>query len=224
MLVEILTLLSLVSSTHASTFPECPKCGNMDVPYPLSTNANCGDSKYMVFCNNGNLEFSSDQGFYYQILSIDQNASRLILRPPLIKKNTCQSSDLSLGGLRINESSPFNISSRNTVMLFNCSDTILLSPLNCSSTSPCRLFEDKVKEGKGCRNTLCCSYLKDSSMTSRRIRVRIGGCSAYTSVVDLKSGDSVDAWHFGIELQWLLPTETQNISWRGKHLFQKNKN
>lgn len=206
----IVILLSLVSSTHASPLlgNECPKCGNLDVPYPLSTEENCGNSKYKVYCNNGSLEFSSAKGFYYQILSINPNENRLIISPPLIQKDTCQSSDLPLGGLRIDDNSPFNISSRNTVMLFNCSKDILLSPLNCSLTSPCRLFEEKVKEGKGCQNTLCCSYLKDSSITSRQIRIRIGGCSAYTSVVDFKSGDSVNAWHFGIELQWLPPNET----------------
>ncbi|KAL3516003.1 hypothetical protein ACH5RR_022905 [Cinchona calisaya] len=204
----VVIILSLISSTHASSFPiECPKCGNLDVPYPLSTGDNCGNFNYKLYCNNNSLEFPSAEGFYYQILSINPNENRLIISPPLIQNNTCQSSDLSLGGLRINETSPFNISSRNTVMLFNCSGTILLSPLNCSSTSPCRLFEERVKEGKGCQNTLCCSYLKDSSMTSRHIRVRIGGCSAYTSVVAMKSGDSIDDWQFGIELQWLPPTE-----------------
>ncbi|PIN08833.1 hypothetical protein CDL12_18590 [Handroanthus impetiginosus] len=90
-------------------------------------------------------------------------------------------------------------------MLFNCSENILLSPLNCSSTSPCRQFEEKAAQGVGCRNTLCCSFLKDSSMTSRRIRVRVGGCTAYTSVVDFKEGQSVEDWPYGIQLQWLPP-------------------
>ncbi|XP_027158612.1 wall-associated receptor kinase-like 20 [Coffea eugenioides] len=208
----VLILFSLVSSTsHASLLSNaCPKCGNLDVPYPLSTHETCGLSNYKVYCKNGSLEFLSAEGFYYQILSINQLENRLIISPPLIQKRTCQSSDLSLGGLRIDDNSPFNISSRNTVMLFNCSDNILLSPLNCSLTSPCRVFEDKVKEGKGCRNTLCCSYLKDSSMNSHRIRIRVGGCSAYTSAVDLKSS-TVDDWQFGIELQWLPPTETLRL-------------
>jgi len=37
------------------------------------------------------------------------------------------------------------------------------------------------------------------------IRVRAGGCSAYTSVVDLKLGASMDSWNYGIELQWVPP-------------------
>ncbi|KAL7239542.1 hypothetical protein ACSBR2_005437 [Camellia fascicularis] len=105
----------------------------------------------------------------------------------------------------IDENSPFNISTHNTVMLLNCSENILLSPLNCSSNSLCRQFEERVVEGSGCRNTLCCTFLKDASMTSHRIRVRVGGCTAYTSVVDIKPGDPAEWWNFGVELQWLPP-------------------
>nr|GMD10741.1 wall-associated receptor kinase-like 20 [Ipomoea batatas] len=199
---EVLFLVFL-SLTSVIAYGNCPKCGTMNVPYPLSTGDNCGNPSYRVYCNNGVLNFLSEMGFYYKIQSIDPSASRLIISPPVILTNTCMSSDLSLGGLSIDQNSPFNISSRNTVMLLNCSEGILLSPLNCSSSSPCRLFEG-VGEGRGCGDTLCCSYLKDASMTSHRIRARVGGCTAYTSVVDLNPGDvNVHAWHYGIELQWI---------------------
>ncbi|CAI9781736.1 unnamed protein product [Fraxinus pennsylvanica] len=197
-----------------SSLPECPKCGNMDVPYPLSTDKNCGNPMYKIHCNNGTLQFSSaaDQEFLYKILSINPNEHKLVISPPLIQKNTCQSPDLSLGGFKIDENSPFNISSHNTVMLFNCSENILLSPLNCSSKSQCRQFEERVVQGNGCRNTLCCSFLKDSAMTSHRIRLRTGGCTAYTSVINLKPGDiAVDAWNYGIQLQWLPPPVPANV-------------
>ncbi|CAK9148681.1 unnamed protein product [Ilex paraguariensis] len=203
--MAVLILFLLISLTYILTIHACPKCGSMDVPYPLSTNNNCGNRNYSVYCNNGTLEFLSAAGFYYQILSINPSAYKLIIRPPAIQKSTCQSSDLALGGLRLDENSPFNISSHNTVMLLNCSETILLSPLNCSSNSLCRQFEEKVEGGSSCRDALCCTYLKDASMTSHRIRVRVGGCTAYTSVVYLKPGDSIDSWHYGIELQWLPP-------------------
>lgn len=197
--------ISVISLTFISAFDACPKCGTMNVPYPLSTNDNCGNPQYKVYCNDGVLEFLSAEGFYYKILSINPSSSKLIISPPPIQKSTCQSSDLSLGGLKLDENSPFNISSHNTVMLLNCSENILLSPLNCSSNSLCRQFEEKVEEGNGCRNTLCCSFLKDASMTSHRIRVRIGGCTAYTSVVDLRPGEPVGSWNYGIELQWVPP-------------------
>ncbi|KAK3036763.1 hypothetical protein RJ639_029728 [Escallonia herrerae] len=199
-------LLLLISLMPVLTLADtCPRCGSLDVPYPLSTNGNCGNLKYRVYCNNDTLQLSSAEGFYYRILSISPSDNKLVISPPLIEKNTCLSSDLSLGGFRLDENSPFNISSRNTVMLFNCSENILLSPLNCSSNSLCRQLEDKVVEGSGCRNSLCCTFLKDASMTSHRIRARVGGCTAYTSVVDMQPGESVDSWKYGIELQWLAP-------------------
>ncbi|KAJ6974211.1 wall-associated receptor kinase-like 20 [Populus alba x Populus x berolinensis] len=109
LVVFLLTLLS-----HVPALDACPKCGNMLVPYPLSTSDNCGNPRYRIYCNNG--------------------------------KDTCYSSDLAEGGLRLDENLPFNISVRNTVMLFNCSDNLLLSPLNCSSTSYCRQYEE-IEEG-----------------------------------------------------------------------------
>ncbi|KAK7827354.1 wall-associated receptor kinase-like 15 [Quercus suber] len=52
--------------THVSeAYNTCPKCGSIDVPYPLSTDDNCGDPRYKVYCNNGILEFLSARGFYY---------------------------------------------------------------------------------------------------------------------------------------------------------------
>ncbi|XP_022156422.1 wall-associated receptor kinase-like 20 [Momordica charantia] len=183
----------------------CPKCGNLEVPYPLSTNDNCGDSRYRIYCYDGILQFKSSGGFYYNIHSIDPDAYKLIIRPPQIKRKSCYSSDLSLGGLRLDEHLPFNISTQNTVMLLNCSDNLINSPLNCSTNSLCRQFEEKMEESSGCKNTLCCTYLKDSAMTSHMIRVRIGGCTAYTAVVNLKPGDPFETWNYGIELQWVPP-------------------
>ncbi|KAL6146528.1 hypothetical protein ACLB2K_057206 [Fragaria x ananassa] len=148
----------------------CQKCGSLEVPYPFSTDASCGDPRYKIYCNNANeLQFSS----YF-----------------------------SSQGLTLDEKLPFHISTCNTVMLFNCSDNLLRSPLNCSSSSFCRQFEDKIE---ACRGTLCCHFLKDSRMTSYMIRVRLGGCTAYTSVVDIQPHDPVDNWNYGIELQWLPP-------------------
>ncbi|KAF4392461.1 hypothetical protein G4B88_005420 [Cannabis sativa] len=197
----LLTLVSLVSSFHNG----CPKCGNFEVPYPFSTNENCGDLRYKIYCNNGNLEFPSLQGFHYKILSIDTNTNSLIIRPPMILKDTCSSSDLSQGGIRLDETLPFNISKHNTVLLLNCAESILRSPLNCSNNSLCRQFEDEMEEGSGCKSRLCCHYLKDSSMNSHFIRVRSGGCTAYTSVVNINPQDPIYQWNYGIELQWLPP-------------------
>ncbi|KAK7258964.1 hypothetical protein RIF29_24557 [Crotalaria pallida] len=198
-------LTSLGPLLYASSLSTCPNCGDSAVPYPLSTNQDCGNSRYKIYCNNGMLEFLSATGTYYKILKIDQSSNKLVISPPLILKDTCYSSDLTEGGFLLHEDLPFNISTHNTVMLLNCSDNILLSPLNCSTNSICRQFEEKVEEGSGCMSTLCCHYLKDSAMSSHRIRVRVGGCTAYTSLVDFKPDDSLDSWNYGIELQWLPP-------------------
>ncbi|KAL4354804.1 hypothetical protein GQ457_06G021350 [Hibiscus cannabinus] len=197
-------LFLFVFVTQVSAYRVCPKCGKSKVPYPLSADGNCGDPRYRIYCNDGVLEFMSAQGFYYKINRINPKTNKLVIKPPSIEEDTCYSSDLDQGGLILDESLPFNISTRNTVMLFNCSDNILLSPLNCSSSSFCRKFEE-FEEGYGCKGTLCCHYLKDLSMTSHRIRVRVGGCTAYTCVVDKQANDSIESWNFGIELQWLPP-------------------
>ncbi|KAJ4968967.1 hypothetical protein NE237_015668 [Protea cynaroides] len=205
MMKVVILAVTFISLAHLSSPNSCSKCGNTEVPYPLSTTKNCGDSSYRVYCINDTLQFLSEEKIFYKILSIDANASRLVIDPPDIGRKKCYSSDLSVGGLKISESSPFNISKRNTVLLFNCSKNLLLSPLNCSSNSICREYEQKIEEGRPCRNTLCCSYLKDASMTSHIIRVRVEGCTAYTSVVDLKTDDPPTSWNYGIELDWLPP-------------------
>lgn len=204
-MIHILLILLTLLNNAPPLIKACPDCGDLQVPYPLSTNDDCGDSRYRVYCNNGSLEFMSAKGVYYKILRIDPSAYKLVISPPLILKDTCYTSDLPMGGLLLDENLPFNISTHNVVMLFNCSDNILLSPLNCSSNSFCREFEEKVEEGRGCTGTLCCHFLKDSAMTSHRIRVRKGGCTAYTSLVDFRASDSVASWSYGIELQWLPP-------------------
>ncbi|KAF1892124.1 hypothetical protein Lal_00036480 [Lupinus albus] len=139
MITLILFLISCLGPLiNISALNTCPDCGNSTVPFPLSTNQNCGDSRYKIYCNNGILEFLSATGTYYNILSIDQNANKLVINPSLIMKDTCYSSDLQEG-----------------------------------------------------------------AMSSHRIRIRVGGCTAYTSLVDFKVNESIDSWNFGIELQWV---------------------
>lgn len=198
-----LLALAILAVLHGASSRNCPPCGGTKVPYPLSTSPNCGDPSYKLYCNNNVLEFLSVGGTPHQVLSINPKSYRLIIDVPMIDTNVCNSSDLFEGGLTIDESSPFNISNRNTVMLFNCDETILLSPLNCSSNSLCRMFEAETEEGSACQDTLCCTFLKDSRMTSHRIRIRVGGCTAYTSVVDINPNDPPSSWNYGIELQWV---------------------
>jgi hypothetical protein len=183
----------------------CPDCGQMAVPYPLSTYYGCGLPNYRIFCNNNQLQFMSIDSIAYPIVSIDPSTYSLVIRPAPLSKgvDTCISSDFPVGGLHLDESLPFNISERNTVMLFNCSQLLLLSPLNCTSSSLCNQFARETKEAKACKNKLCCTYLQDSAMTSHRIRVRKEGCSAYTSVVNINPSLPAKNWNYGVEIQWI---------------------
>ncbi|KAM1353713.1 hypothetical protein EV1_032955 [Malus domestica] len=206
----VVSLAITIKTFHVSALDACPKCGNMEVPYPFSTDDTCGDSRYKLYCNNnGVLEFQSAEGFGYKVLSIDLATQKLIIKPPDLVQDDdmCRTTDFSSEGLRLDENLPFNVSTRNTVILLNCSDNLLRSPLNCSSNSLCRVFEDKMLEGRNnaCKSRLCCHYLKDSHMTSYMIRVRVGGCTAYTCVVDIQPQDPADKWNYGIELQWMPP-------------------
>uniref|UniRef100_A0A7N2L4Y2 Wall-associated receptor kinase galacturonan-binding domain-containing protein n=1 Tax=Quercus lobata TaxID=97700 RepID=A0A7N2L4Y2_QUELO len=158
----------------------------IDVPYPLSTDDNCGDPSYKVYCNNGIVEFLSARGFYYKILSINPIPYKLIISPPPIQKGTCYSSDFSSEGLKPDKNLPFNISAHNTVMLFNCTEPLYYVALNCTSTSFCRQFEDNVEEGIG---------------------ISAIGCTAYTSMVNMKPGSSFESRTYSIELQWVPPIE-----------------
>ncbi|KAH9306436.1 hypothetical protein KI387_010840, partial [Taxus chinensis] len=181
----------------------CPDCGVSYVPYPLSTDDSCGLPNYRIFCNNNQLEFKSLDGIFYPITDIDPWFHRLVIRPSALVTDSCASADFSVGGFYLDEKLPFNISKRNTVMLLNCSERLLLSPLNCTSTSLCHRYENEIEEAMACKDKLCCTYLKDTSYTAHRIRVHEGGCSAYTSVVDINSTLPPKAWNYGVEIEWI---------------------
>jgi len=172
--LPFIAIAILSTLSFAYCLNSCPSCGNLPVPYPLSTGPSCGDPDYRLYCDNKVLELKSAKGRYYKVISIDPPSYSLVISPPSISPGSCISSDLTDGGLQIDDMSPFNISNRNTVLLFNCSQSLLLSPFNCSSNSVCRNFE-RVDEGIKYRKTLCCSFLKDSPSVSvsQRIRIRV---------------------------------------------------
>lgn len=94
----------------------CPPCGGLKIPFPLSTSSDCGDPNYTLYCMNNTLQFLSLGGLYYQVLSIQPEANRLVISVPTIQRNACISSDLKQGGLTLDEALPFNISNRNEVI------------------------------------------------------------------------------------------------------------
>lgn len=187
----------------------CPDCGRTPVPYPLSTQPDCGDPLYRVRCTVGLLWFESLNGSSYLITSVNPMTQRLIIRPPGLAKNTCVSSDFGSHGFWLDDGHPFTISSRNTVLLFNCSMEVLENSWNCSPNSVCHDFirQNPVEMAPCKASPTCCWYTTGGSITAYKIRVRKERCSAYQSFVNL-NGVPAKKWpEPGVEIQWALPRE-----------------
>ncbi|EEF38149.1 wall-associated receptor kinase-like 20 [Ricinus communis] len=210
---HLLLTAALLLTFAVSTFSaiQCPNCGNMSVPYPLSTGPTCGDQSYKITCNASTLVFDTVNNSY-PIISIDQSTQRLVIQPADIIPNTCMVSDYIHQGIQLNSSLPFNITSSNTVMLMNCSESILDQPLDCSATSLCHLYANSTRgrQESPCADfSLCCTYKAGGSPSAYRIRIReAGGCRAYKIFVNLDTDLPVDRWQDpGLEIQWEQPQE-----------------
>ncbi|KAJ7964572.1 Protein kinase-related protein [Quillaja saponaria] len=185
----------------------CPDCANISVPYPLSTGPTCGDPSYKIRCNGDSLIFDTLNNSY-RITSINPQSQRLVIRPANLLPDTCLASDFIHQGIHLNNSLPFNITSSNTIIYLNCTDSLLLSPLNCSSNSLCHTYINGSKAVSPCEESLCCSFRTGGSTTAYMIQVRNTGCSAYTSFVNLNPNLTVNQWpEPGLEIQWELPRE-----------------
>ncbi|KAF2296115.1 hypothetical protein GH714_036226 [Hevea brasiliensis] len=203
----LVAVLLLSAATCVFSVKKCPNCGLTSVPYPLSTQPTCGDQSYKIRCDAGVLIFDTLNNSY-PIISINPSNQRLVIQPANLLPNTCISSDFIHLGIQLNSSLPFNITGDNTVMLFNCSESIRDHPLNCSTSSLCYLYV-KGEEYSQCRDsTLCCTFKAGGSASAYRIRVREKGCRAYRSFIGLDWGWPVDKWPDpGVEIQWVLPQE-----------------
>lgn len=206
--------LLLLFLTTAARAKVCPDCGTTAVPYPLSTAGGCGDPSYKILCNSstGSLFFDALNGSSYAITSIVPAAQRLVIRPAAFTSAAaCVTTDLHSQGIELNSSLPFNVTSSNTIMLLNCTDRLLLSPLNCSSTSPCHTYVNATADTVACRPiSICCTFVAGGSSTSYAVRLTGIGCSAYRSFVNLNPGATpVSQWGrtAGVELQWASPRE-----------------
>ncbi|KAJ0046797.1 hypothetical protein Pint_06375 [Pistacia integerrima] len=202
-------LLSSAATSFSAT--RCPNCGTTPVPYPLSTGPACGDQSYKVRCDSNNtLQFDTLNNSY-PITSISPSIQRLVIKPASLLPNTCIATDLPHQGIQLNASLPFNITSSNTIMYLNCSNTLLGSPLNCSSASLCHVYVNATRDASACDEasaSLCCTFRAGGSTTSYMIRLREAGCRAYTSFVNLDSNQPVNRWSEpGVEIQWVSPRE-----------------
>ncbi|KAL4576300.1 hypothetical protein LXL04_012392 [Taraxacum kok-saghyz] len=210
--IMLAVALILMTADFATSATRCPDCGSTQVPYPLSTGPSCGDQSYRIRCdaNAGALYFNSINNTY-PISSISQATQRFVIRPPTFLNNntTCVTADISSRGLHLDPNLPFNITSGNTILYLNCSESLLRSPLNCTSTSLCHTYINNSAEASACgRAPLCCTFRTGGSTTTYSIRVRDGGCQAYRSFPNLDYSLPVSRWpDAGVEIQWVSPPE-----------------
>ncbi|GLT89085.1 hypothetical protein SLE2022_070850 [Rubroshorea leprosula] len=201
-------VLLLTSANLALSATRCPDCGSTPVPYPLSTGPACGDQSYKIRCNASTLFFDSVNNSY-PITSISPSIQRLVIQPASLLPNTCVTSDLRFQGLQLNNSLPFNVTSSNTILYLNCTQTLLNSPLNCSSASLCHSYINGTSGAAPCENApICCTFGTGGSSTAYSILVRDSGCRAYTSFVNLNPELPVNRWpEPGLEIEWVSPPE-----------------
>ncbi|XP_062092620.1 wall-associated receptor kinase-like 20 [Humulus lupulus] len=212
LLLFTVALLLLTLIDLATPLKQCPDCGNQTVPFPLSTSTTCGDQSYKIRCDAGTLIFDTLNNSY-PITSIAASDQRLVIAPSQLLPSTCVTSDISTQGVQLNSSLPFNVTSSNTIMYLNCSDSLLRSPLNCSSASLCHTYLNSSSDRASTicsrdKSLMCCTFRAGGSSNSYMIRVRESGCSAYTSFVNLDPTLPVGRWpQPGLEIQWVSPRE-----------------
>lgn len=195
----------------------CPNCGSMEVPYPLSTNPGCGVSDYHVRCDykSHKLYFDALNGSSYLILRIMTSAHRIVVQPSPWLHQACTTKDMPESeGLWLNQTLPFNISSSNTIFLFNCSPRLVVSPLNCTQSSLCHGYLESsghVDEERAlkCANgpNPCCTFVAGGMPSAYKIRLHTSGCRAFRSILNLNAGKPASQWEEGLEIQWAPPPE-----------------
>ncbi|KAF5767724.1 putative protein kinase RLK-Pelle-WAK-LRK10L-1 family [Helianthus annuus] len=193
----------------------CPKCGLLNVPYPLSTNPDCGDTDYTLRCDTHSKKLYLDalNKSSYPVVKINSKTQKLVIQTPPWVPNTCITQDYAVSeGLWLNQTLPFNISSSNTVFIFNCSPRLFVSPLNCTPSSLChRYLEEGVDPTRAlqCASSTnpCCTFIAGGLPSAYKIRLHASGCRAFRSIVDLDKEKPASLWEEGVEIQWAPPPE-----------------
>nr|WIL59922.1 nodulation protein [Melilotus officinalis] len=210
-------LLCLFLCHYTCSQKTCPNCGPMKVPYPLSTEPNCGDPYYRIRCDphSQKLYFDTLNGSSYVVLRIMSSIQRMVLQPPPWLPGSCVTQDMPVSnGIWLNQSLPFNITSSNTVFIFNCSPCLLVSPLNCSSSSICHRYLENsghvdTNRAVECASGLhpCCTFVAGGMPSAYKIRLHSSGCKAFRSILHLDQDKPPNQWEEGLEIQWSLPPE-----------------
>lgn len=209
----LLHLLIHLSSSQKT----CPSCGLMQVPYPLSTNPGCGDPNYHLRCDNSDhkLYFDALNGSSYLVLSIEAATQRMVVQPSPWVPGTCITQDMVKSeGLLLNQTLPFNVTSSNTIFLFNCSPRLLVSPLNCTPSSLCHTYLERsghvdANRAPQCASEVspCCTFVAGGLPSAYKIRLHASGCRAFRSILHLDLQKPASKWEEGLEIQWAPPPE-----------------
>ncbi|KAJ8624644.1 hypothetical protein MRB53_033174 [Persea americana] len=209
----LLHLLIHLSSSQKT----CPSCGLMQVPYPLSTNPGCGDPNYHLRCDNSNhkLYFDALNGSSYLVLSIEAATQRMVVQPSPWVPGMCITQDMVKSeGLLLNQTLPFNVTSSNTIFLFNCSPRLLVSPLNCTPSSLCHTYLERsghvdANRAPQCASEVspCCTFVAGGLPSAYKIRLHASGCRAFRSILHLDLQKLASKWEEGLEIQWAPPPE-----------------
>ncbi|KAK1403351.1 wall-associated receptor kinase-like 20 [Heracleum sosnowskyi] len=213
---SLLFLVCLFSYSSAMT--TCPNCGSTQVPYPLSTSNSCGDPEYSLRCepHTKKLYFDALNGTSYIVLKINASIQRMVLQPSSWIPGTCVTQDMVVSeGLWLNQTLPFNLTSSNTIFLFNCSPRLLASPLNCTPSSTCHKYLESsghvdATRAVQCSNgpiNPCCTFISGGMPSAYKIRLHNSGCRAFRSILGLNSDKPASQWEEGLEIQWAAPPE-----------------
>ncbi|GLT93475.1 hypothetical protein SLE2022_112670 [Rubroshorea leprosula] len=202
---------------YCSSQKTCPSCGAIEVPYPLSTHPSCGDTDYSLRCDSQSqkLYFDALNGSSYLVTRIMASSQRMVVQPSPWMPGQCVTQDmLTSEGLWLNQSLPFNITFSNTIFLFNCSPRLLVSPLNCTSSSLCHRFLESsghvdTKRALQCSSEVnpCCTFIAGGMPSAYKIRLHSSGCRAFRSILHLDPEKPASEWEEGLEIQWASPPE-----------------
>ncbi|XP_057983539.1 wall-associated receptor kinase-like 20 [Malania oleifera] len=217
-LISISLFALLFLSHHSSSQKHCPNCGSMQVPYPLSTNPNCGNPDYSLHCDphSHKLYFDGLNGSSYLVLRITASFQRMVIQPaPWLPGTACVTQDMPTSeGFWLNQSLPFNVTSSNTIFLFNCSPRLIVSPLNCTGSSLCNQYLQSSGNVDGqraaqCASAVnpCCTFVAGGMPSAYKIRLRSSGCRAFRSILNLDTQKPANQWEEGLEIQWAPPPE-----------------
>lgn len=161
------------------------------------------------------LYFDALNGSSYLVVKITPSLQRLVVQtsPWLPGKFVTQDMPIS-EGLRLNQTLPFNVTSSNTIFLFNCSPRLLVSPLNCTPSSLCHQYLESSghvdpKRALQCATGLdpCCTFIAGGMPSAYKIRLHDSGGRAFRSIIGLDREKPASQWEEGLDIQWTSPPE-----------------